>query len=121
MVALGTLPEPAESRYLNTETTGGWRSLLTLPPALRYPKYRAYWLGTLASVSGFQMSIFTQGWVTFELTGSALYLGYVGLSNAVPAIALNLVGGVLADKVDKRMLIFFTQIIITLLIFLLGF
>ena len=106
---------------MNTETTGGWRSLLTLPPALRYPKYRAYWLGTLASVSGFQMSIFTQGWVTFELTGSALYLGYVGLSNAVPAIALNLVGGVLADKVDKRMLIFFTQIIITLLIFLLGF
>ena len=106
---------------MNNEITGGRRSLLTLPPALRYPKYRAYWLGTLASVSGFQMAIFTQGWVTYELTGSALYLGYVGLSNAVPAIALNLVGGVFADKLDKRRLIFFTQIIITSLIFLLGF
>ena len=106
---------------MNNEITGGRRSLLTLPPALRYPKYRAYWLGTLASVSGFQMAIFTQGWVTYELTGSALYLGYVGLSNAAPAIALNLVGGVFADKLDKRRLIFFTQIIITSLIFLLGF
>ena len=105
---------------MNTETTGGRRSLLSLPPALRYPKYRAYWLGTLASVGGFQMSIFTQGWVTYELTGSALYLGYVGLSNASAAIALNLVGGVYADKLDKRKLIFFTQIIITSLIFLLG-
>ena len=106
---------------MNNEITGGRRSLLTLPPALRYPKYRAYWLGTLASVSGFQMAIFTQGWVTYELTGSALYLGYVGLSNAAPAIALNLVGGVFADKLDKRRLIFFTQIIIASLIFLLGF
>ena len=106
---------------MNNEITGGRRSLLTLPPALRYPKYRAYWLGTLASVSGFQMAIFTQGWVTYELTGSALYLGYVGLANAAPAIALNLVGGVFADKLDKRRLIFFTQIIITSLIFLLGF
>ena len=106
---------------MNTEITGGRRGLLSLPPALRYPKYRAYWLGTLASVSGFQMAIFTQGWVTYELTGSALYLGYVGLSNAAPAIALNLVGGVFADKLDKRRLIFFTQIIITSLIFLLGF
>ena len=106
---------------MNTETASGPRRLLTLPPALRYPKYRVYWLGTLASVGGFQMAIFTQGWVTYELTGSALYLGYVGLSNASAAIALNLVGGVFADKLDKRKLIFFTQIIITSLIFLLGF
>ena len=30
-----------------------------VPPALRYPAYRAYWFGTLASVSGFQMLTFT--------------------------------------------------------------
>ena len=94
--------------------------LLTLPPALRYPQYRAYWLGTLASVSGFQMLMFAQGWLTYELTGSPLYLGYVGLANASAAIALNLFGGVFADKLDKRKLIFVCQLITASLIFLLG-
>ena len=95
-------------------------SLLTVPPALRYPKYRSYWLGTLASVSGFQMLMFAQGWLTYELTGSALYLGYIGLANASAAIALNLFGGVFADKLDKRWLIFYTQLTTAALIFLLG-
>ena len=91
-----------------------------LPPALRYPKYRAYWLGTLASVGGFQMLMFAQGWLTYELTGSPLALGYVSLASAVSAIALNLFGGVFADKLDKRRLIFAAQLITAALIFALG-
>ena len=46
-----------------------------LPPALHYPAYRAYWLGTLASVSGFQIVRFGQFWLMFQLTGSPLNLG----------------------------------------------
>ena len=95
--------------------------LLSVPPAMRYPKYRAYWFGTLASVCGFQMLIFAQGWLTYELTGSPLILGYVGLANASAAIALNLFGGVLADKLDKRKLILYAQITTAALIFLLAF
>ena len=95
-------------------------SALKLPPALRYPKYRAYWLGTLASVGGFQTLMFAQGWLTYELTGSPLALGYVSLANAVSAIALNLFGGVFADKLDKRKLIFAAQLMTASLIFALG-
>ena len=102
------------------EADGALRRLFTFPPALRYRQYRAYWLGTLASVSGFQMLMFAQGWLTYELTGSPLYLGYVGLANASAAIALNLFGGVFADRLDKRRLIFATQLITASLIFLLG-
>ena len=98
----------------------GLSKFFKIPPALRYPKYRAYWLGTLASVGGFQMLMFGQGWLTFELTGSPLYLGYIGLANASSAIALNLFGGVFADKLDKRKLIFITQLITASLIFLLA-
>ena len=94
--------------------------LFKIPPALRYPKYRAYWLGTLASVGGFQMLMFGQGWLVFELTGSPLYLGYIGLANASSAIVLTLFGGVFADRLDKRMLIFVTQLGTGLLIFLLA-
>ena len=101
--------------------TTGLARFVKIPPALRYPQYRAYWLGTLASVGGFQTLMFGQGWLTFELTGSPLYLGYIGLANASSAIALNLFGGVFADKLDKRRLIFVTQLITAGLIFLLAF
>ncbi len=103
-----------------SDTGRGLFSASSVPPALRYPQYRAYWLGTLASVSGFQMIMFAQGWLTYELTGSPLHLGYVGLASAASAIALNLVGGVFADKLDKRRLIFITQIATAVIIFLLG-
>lgn len=92
-----------------------------VPPALRYPKYRAYWFGTLASVCGFQMLMFAQGWLTYQLTGSALALGIVSLASASTSIALNLFGGVFADRLDKQKLIFLCQLATASLIFLLGF
>ena len=91
-----------------------------VPPALRYPAYLQYWLGTLASVSGFQMFTFGALWVAFDLTKSPLFLGYVGLVNALPAIALNLFGGVFADMFDKRRLIIVCQLVTASLIFALA-
>lgn len=91
-----------------------------IPPALRYPAYRSYWLGTLASVSGYQMLIFAQGWLVFELTGSLLQLGSVGLASATSSIALNLFGGVFADRLDRRRVIIVAQTITAGLIFLLA-
>ena len=107
-----------EQRIDNEAPPG--RSLFTVPPALRYPAYRSYWFGTLASVSGFQMLQFTQLWLIHQLTESPLFLGYVGLVNAVPAITLNLFGGVFADRLDNRRLIMITQTILASLIFLLA-
>ena len=91
-----------------------------IPPALRYPAYRAYWLGLLASVSGFQMFRVGQGWLIYEITGNPWSLGLVGAANAVPAIFFNLFGGVFADRLDKRRLIAYTQLTTASLIFLLA-
>ncbi len=93
---------------------------LSLPPALRYPAFRAFWLGMLASVAGFQILRFGQFWLIFEMTGSPLALGWVGLANGIPAIFLNLFGGVAADKLDQRRLVYITQTITAMLIFLLA-
>ena len=90
------------------------------PPALRYPNYRAYWLGLLASVAGFRMFEFSQFWLAYELTGSPLYLGYVGAAQAIPGVVLNLFGGVFADRLDKRHLIIVTQVVTAALIFFLA-
>ena len=66
------------------------------------------------------MVMFSQGWLVHQLEESPLYLGYVGLANAIPAITLNLFGGVFADRLDRRRLIMVTQSIIALLVFLLA-
>lgn len=94
-------PEPPRSRLGNST-----RMLV----ALRYPHFRRFWLGNLAAVSGQQMMWVAQGWLVYELTGSPIYLGYIGLATALPAILLNLVGGVVADRMDQRKVILTTQI-----------
>ena len=82
---------------------------LSLPPALHYSAYRAFWCGLLASVSGFQMLRFGQYWLIYQLTGSPLALGYMGIASGIPAICLNLFGGVSVDTIDQRCLIITTQ------------
>jgi MFS family permease len=105
----------------HSQVKGAWRRLpLSIPPALHYPAYRAFWLGLLASVSGFQMLRFGQFWLVYQLTGSPLPLGYVGLANGVPAICLNLFGGVLADRWDQRLLVIVTQSLTAIFIFVLA-
>src|SRR5262245_10575043 len=106
---------------LNSEAKRTLRQLsLRLPPALHYPGYRAYWLGLLASVGGFQMLRFGQSWLIYQLTGSPLALGYVALASGVSGVGLNLFGGVFADKFDQRRLIMTTQSLTAGLIFLQG-
>tara|TARA_B100000029_G_scaffold482817_1_gene533413 strand:- start:628 stop:1890 length:1263 start_codon:yes stop_codon:yes gene_type:complete len=85
-----------------------------------FPSYRVFWFGTLASVCGFQVLNFAQFWVVHRLTGDPLFLGWVGLANAVPAIVLNLFGGVLADRMERRKLIAITQTVTGLIILILA-
>lgn len=88
--------------------------------AMRYPEYRKYWFATLASVSGFQIVMFSQFWLVRQLEEDPIWLGAVGLATGLPAILLNLFGGVLADRVDQRRLIMFTQATTGCLVFLLA-
>ena len=104
-------------QHANTTHTAPKRKALD---ALRYPQYRAYWLGSLAAVSSFQIQNVSVGWLVYQLTGSPLYLGYVGLATAAPAIVLNLFGGVIADMLDQRRLIIVTQTVSGSLIMLLA-
>ena len=82
---------------------------MSLFEALQYRDYRIFWFGQVVSVMGFQMLIVTIAWLMYDITGSSVQLGLVGLSMAVPAIVLNLFGGVVADKVDPRRLIMIVQ------------
>ncbi len=77
-----------------------------IPSSMRYGQFRYYWLALLTGVTGHQMLFqFTLGWLMFQLTGDEGYLGYLGLAIALPALALNLVGGVLADRLEPKVLV----------------
>jgi MFS family permease len=89
--------------------------------ALKYPHFRRFWFGNAAAVGGQQIMWLAQGVLVFDLTGQAFAIGYVGLATAAPAILLNLVGGVVADRIDQRKIIFVTQIVTAASVGLLAF
>lgn len=91
-----------------------------VPPAFLHRNYRNYWFGLLGSVGGYQVFLFSQLWLVHELTGSPLYLGFVGLASALPAIGLNLVGGVTADRLNRTRLVVITQVLAAIVVGGLG-
>ena len=72
--------------------------------ALRYPEYRWFLLGGTALFMGTQIQTVALGWQVYGLTGDPLSLGFVGLSEALPFLALTLWGGHAADRMDRRTL-----------------
>ena len=81
-----------------------------VPISMRYGQFRYYWLALLAGVTGHQMLLnFTMGWLLFDLTGQERDLAFLGIAIAVPALALNVVGGVLADRFEPKVLVAVAQ------------
>lgn len=84
------------------------RILRSQYPALAYSKYRYYFYASLASVGATQITQMGQGWLIYELSGSALMLGLLGFCIAAPNLLITLFGGVLADRLNKKFLLAFT-------------
>src|SRR3954467_15763943 len=78
---------------------------------LQHRDFRLLWFGQLISVTGSQMQLVAINWHVYLLTKSALALGAVGLVRVVPIILCSLVGGVVADAVDRKRLILATQVV----------
>jgi predicted MFS family arabinose efflux permease len=70
--------------------------------ALQARDYRLLWLGMLVSNVGSWMQLVALGWQVYLLTDSPFYLGLVGLARALPVFVFALVGGVVADRFDRR-------------------
>jgi MFS family permease len=87
----------------------------------RHPNYRLYWFGALGSNIGTWVQMVAQGWLVYQLTGSALYLGAVGFASSIPTLFLSLFGGVLADRFERRRLMIFTQTGSMILAFVLAY
>src|SRR5438105_523683 len=82
--------------------------------SLRHRDFRLLWMGQIVSVTGSQMQLAAINWHIYLLTRSALALGLVGACRAIPIILCSLVGGVVADVVDRRRLMMTTQSVMLL-------
>ncbi|HKQ07771.1 MAG TPA: MFS transporter [Blastocatellia bacterium] len=80
-------------------------------PALRHRDFRLLWLAQLVSITGSQMQLVAINWHVYLLTHSPLALGFVGLVRVVPIILCSLIGGVVADAIDRKRLMIVTQVV----------
>ncbi len=97
--------------------------LPALPSSLRPladKNFGVFWAGAFLSSMGFWIQNVGQGWQVLQLTNSALLLGLVAFAATLPNIIFSLVGGVVADRLDRRRLLIWTQVIYMLTALLLG-
>ncbi len=88
--------------------------------ALKVPNFRNYLLGAFISEIGNQMQTVAVAWQVYELTRNPVSLGLIGLANFLPIIFFSLIGGLVADKVNRRKLLIASQcaqLILAILLF----
>lgn len=89
--------------------------------ALQYRNFRLLWISLIVSSVGTWMQIVAQSLLILQIThGSALALGIVALAQSSSFFLFALVGGGVADRVDKRRFLLITQSLSMCLAFLLG-
>ena len=77
--------------------------------ALRSRNYLLYLVGHFTSQTGAWVEQTAVSWILYEMTGSALLLGLAGLARAAPTLALALVGGAIADRLPRRLMLYCTE------------
>lgn len=88
--------------------------------ALKVRDFRIYWFGMLVSLVGTWIQTVTQSWLVFKLTNSTFLLGLAGFLGLIPVFLFSLLGGVVADRFNKRKILIWTQSIFMLLAFILA-
>ncbi|MEO5894930.1 MAG: MFS transporter [Vicinamibacterales bacterium] len=88
--------------------------------ALRSRNFRLFAGGQLVSLIGTWMQVVAQSWLMYRLTGSAALLGLVGFASQIPVFVLAPLGGVLADRFDRRRILIVVQATMMLLALVLA-
>lgn len=76
-----------------------------------YRAFANYWLGRVAATGGNQILSLWMSWRLYELTGSAWLLGMAGLIQFLPSLFFFLWAGDLADRLDRRLILFVVMVI----------
>jgi len=102
--------EPAEIRE-----PGLLRRLaIDLGPLRRYPAFRRLFVGQTISTFGSEVAAVAAPFQLYQLTHSTLQVGLLSICELVPLLTLTIVGGAIADAVDRRRLLLVTEVLLAL-------
>ena len=79
--------------------------------AFQYPNFRLLWAGACTSSIGTWMQEIAQNWLVLEMTKSPFLLGLDAFLGDIPIFLFSLVGGVLSDRMDRRILLIGSQLV----------
>jgi hypothetical protein len=85
-----------------TEDVPSQRLLNKTFRAFSYPNFRLMWTGAFSSTTGSFVQEVAQSWLIYQLTNDPFLLGAVIFLNNGPILLFSLVGGVMADRMDRR-------------------
>ena len=107
-----TVPRPTRPSMNAIRAFQGWR-------AFRHRNYRLYFGGQLISLIGTWMTAVAQSWLILQLTGNPFDLGLVTVAQFGPVLVLGLFGGIVADAMPKRTILYGTQTVAMIVSFVL--
>src|ERR1700689_4241999 len=77
--------------------------------AFQYRDFRLMWFGACASSIGTWMQIVAQGWLIYRLSHSAFLLALDQFLGGIPIFLFSLIGGVVADRIERRKVLLVSQ------------
>ena len=83
--------------------------------AFEHHNFRLLWVGRFSSNIGRMLRVFLRGWMVWQLTGSPLLMGVVVSSITWPMLFMPFIGGVVADRMDRRKLLIITETLLVIL------
>jgi|HubBroStandDraft_6_1064221.scaffolds.fasta_scaffold04860_7 MFS family permease len=101
--------------------SGAKSRLPTMLRALSSRNFQLFFSGQLISLVGTWMDTIAESWLVYRLTGSSLLLGTVAFASQIPVFLMAPVGGMAADRWDRRSIVVATQSTSMILAFVLAF
>jgi len=111
---------PPSDRLPRADSRGAPAQLLRTFAALRHRNYRLFFAGQLVSLIGTWMQQMALAWLVYQLTNSPLLLGLISGIGSLPMAFFSLIGGAVADRVNKRRILLTTQSVAMVLAFALA-
>ncbi len=110
---MSTAPAPAPGTTRTVDPPPTPTALNRIAAALTYRDFRVLWFGAFLSTIGTWMQKVAQNWLVLTITGtsSAFFLGLDSFLGELPILLFTVVGGVVADRRDRRQLLLASQYI----------
>ena len=97
------------STPIEVEAPAPHKGLKRVFAALHHRDFRVLWFGACFSSIGTWMQSLAENWLVLSLTASAFFLGLDAFLQQLPIMLFTLIGGVVADRYDRRLTLMASQ------------